>query len=168
MRRLVPLILIVVSAVMLSSCTKSIMTDTKTENSSSAQILNSAETGIQPGNKIKENGDNVYTDNSGIFSFKMSGYKGEISIEVHDGKYYGTIKFSNWGNGTPQPLNDLKVTENKIYFKRIIRTKDDLIKYGGTAYFEQDFYGIFTEDRKKIKGYYMYAGTQDSWEAVKN
>jgi hypothetical protein len=167
MKRLIPFILIITSSVILSTCGKSVITDNKTENSSSAEILNSTETGIQPGDKIKDQGIKAATDRSGIFSFKMSGYKGEITLEVQDGKYYGTIKFFNWGNGTPQPLNDLKVTEDKIYFKRIIRTKEDLNKYGGTAYFEQDFYGVFTEDRKKIKGYYIYAGTQDSWEAVK-
>ena len=97
----------------------------------------------------------------------MSGYKGEIFIGVKDGVFYGTIKFYNWGNGAPQPLKNLKVNEDRVYFIRSITTKEEIVKYGGTDRFTQEFYGIFSKDRKIIRGYYRYAGTQDSWEAVK-
>lgn len=104
---------------------------------------------------------------SGLYDIKVSGYKGEIFIGIADGKLYGTIKFFNWGNGVPQPLLNLRINDDKIYFRRVINTREDLIKYGGTAYFEQDFYGIFSQDKKIIKGYYKYFGTQDNWEAIK-
>ncbi len=122
---------------------------------------------IIPGNSVDESGVSDLSAHSGTFTVTMSGYRGEIFIGVADGKFYGTIKFFNWGNGVPQPLINLKVNDDKIYFKRAIKTREELLKYGGTDFFEQDFYGIFSSDRKTIKGYYRYIGTQDNWEAVR-
>ena len=162
MKKIISFHLIIAAALIFTACTKSIKTDTDTNIPPKEE-----EVKIVPGNSIEESGIKDILNHSGRFDVSMSGYKGELFIGIDKGRFYGTIKFFNWGNGVPQPLNDLKVTEDKIYFKRVIKTKEDLIKYGGTAYFEQDFYGIFTEDGKMIKGYYRYIGTQDNWEAIK-
>jgi hypothetical protein len=154
------------SVLLSAGCGKSSTTGGTLKN----PVNNAADTGknlILPGNSIRESGIKDLSSHSGKFDLSMSGYKGELFIGIADERFYGTIKFFNWGNGVPQPLTDLKVNEDKIYFKRVIKTKEDLIKYGGTAYFEQDFYGIFTADKKTIKGYYRYTGTQDNWEAIK-
>jgi len=149
-----------------SGCGKSLKTDLTPPvgDNTSSNIQNE---NILPGNSIKESGVKDISIHSGSFALTMSGYKGELFIGIADGRFYGTIKFSNWGNGIPQPLINLKVNEDKIYFRRVIKTKQDLIKYGGTDYFDQEFYGIFTPDKKTIKGYYRYIGTQDNWDAVK-
>ena len=163
MNRTISLFAIVILVLALAVCKKTIKTDVKTDRIESAAENDK----ILPGNSTDESGVKNIGTHSGSFDVKMSGYKGELFIGIAGGKFYGTIKFFNWGNGVPQPLHDLKITEDKIYFKRIIKTKEDLLKYGGTAFFEQDFYGIFTSDKKTIKGYYRYIGTQDNWEAVK-
>ncbi len=158
--------LILLITLIFSGCGKSLIKNETVVN----PVSNTADTvtnQILPGNSIRESGIEDISSISGEFNFTMSGYKGELFIGIADERFYGTIKFFNWGNGVPQPLTDLKVSEDKIYFKRVIKTKEDLIKYGGTAYFEQAFYGIFTADKKTIKGYYRYIGTQDNWGALK-
>lgn len=167
MKRFSLCLIIITTTVMLISCGKAVKTDPAGNNVSDNAGINKTESGKQPGNEIKKTEIKDILDHTGVFALTMSGYKGEITIESLDGKLTGTIKFYNWGNGVSQPVNDLRITDNKIYFKRMIKTREDLIKYGGTAYFEQDFYGIFSEDKKMIKGYYRYSGTQDGWEAVK-
>ena len=159
--------LIIITAVMLISCAKTVKTDPAGNDALKDAVVNKSESAKEPVNETADIETKDIAIHAGVFTLTMSGYKGEITIDSQDGKLAGTIKFYNWGNGVPQPLTDVRITDNKIYFKRVIKTREDLIKYGGTAYFEQDFYGIFTEDKKKIKGYYRYAGTQDSWEAVK-
>lgn len=157
---------IVLTVLIISGCVKSLKTDETVKDPGNSEVHIIANP-LFPGNSIQESGIKDIVSHTGEFDVSMSGYKGELFIGIANGRFYGTIKFFNWGNGVPQPLIDLRVTEDKMYFKRIIKTKDDLIKYGGTAYFEQDFYGIFTADKKIIKGYYRYIGTQDNWEAVK-
>lgn len=122
---------------------------------------------IFKGNSVKDSGISDLENHTGLFDVSMSGYRGEIFIGVADGMFYGTIKFYNWGNGTPQPLKDLRVNEDRVYFIRSITTREEIEKYGGTATFSQEFYGIFSKDGKIIRGYYRYTGTQDSWEAVR-
>jgi hypothetical protein len=161
---------IILSIFLIAGCTNALKTDSAVidpvNNTLTDTEVNKTDP-ILPGNNIQDSGVKDIASHSGEFSITMSGYKGELFIGISNERFYGTIKFFNWGNGVPQPLTDLKVSEDKIYFKRVIKTKEDLIKYGGTAYFEQDFYGIFTADKKTIKGYYRYTGTQDNWEAKK-
>lgn len=156
-------------ALIMTGCRKSVKIDSVIP--SSDKDTNGAETTVTEqqkyGNSVSDSGIKDIVNHSGNFDVKMSGYKGELFIGIADNKFYGTIKFFNWGNGVPQPLINLKITDDKIYFKREIKTKEDLVKYGGTAFFEQEFYGIFTADKKMVKGYYRYLGTQDNWEAVK-
>ncbi|HNX23360.1 MAG TPA: hypothetical protein PKG60_04890 [Spirochaetota bacterium] len=166
MKQIIIFIAIIITAFTLTVCRKSMNRDTISAETNGSSSSIAADV-ILPGNNVNESGITDISNHTGLFDVSMSGYKGELFLGIADGKFYGTIKFFNWGNGVPQPLNDLKVTEDKIYFKRIIKTKEDLIRYGGTAYFEQDFYGIFTLDKKTIKGYYRYIGTQDNWEALK-
>lgn len=166
MYRFLSISTIILTALIITGCEKSLRTDTVTNNINGTTSNVEADK-ILPGNSVNESGVKDISSHSGVFDVSMSGYKGELFIGIADGRFYATIKFFNWGNGTPQPVTDLKITEDKIYFKRIIKTKEDLIKYGGTAFFDQDFYGIFTADKKTIKGYYRYIGTQDNWEAIK-
>ena len=166
MNKQLPTLAVVLTVLLITGCTKSFKTGEAIKDNGNYEVNTSANP-ILPGNSIQESGINDIVSHTGKFEVSMSGYKGELFIGIANGRFYGTIKFFNWGNGIPQPLTDLKLTEDKIYFKRVIKTKEDLIKYGGTAYFEQEFYGIFTADKKTIKGYYRYIGTQDNWEAVK-
>lgn len=167
MYRFLNIINIILTVLIITGCGKSISTDTVTDNIKGTTPNVEADK-IITGNSVNESGVKDISSHSGVFDVSMSGYKGELFIGISEGRFYATIKFFNWGNGTPQPVTDLKITEDKIYFKRAIKTKEDLVKYGGTAYFDQDFYGIFTADKKTIKGYYRYIGTQDNWEAIKN
>lgn len=154
-----------------SGCVKKNLSDEKSSGTSlgstSGNITSAENKDIIKGNSVKESGIDDTENHIGLFSVTMSGYQGEIFIGVSDGMFYGTIKFSNWGNGTPQPLKELKVNEDRVYFVRSITSREEIEKYGGTAMFTQEFYGIYSKDRKIIRGYYRYAGTQDSWEAVK-
>jgi hypothetical protein len=163
MNKTISLLLIIASLLTLTVCGKTVKTDNRPpENTPVADGVI-----VLPGNSVIDSGVTDISSHSGLFDMSMSGYKGELFIGIADGKFYGTVKFYNWGNGVPQPLTDLRISEDKIYFKRVIKTKEDLIKYGGTAFFEQDFHGIFTPDKKTIKGYYRYIGTQDNWQAKK-
>lgn len=154
-------------------CAKKNLTDeagtipSQDEASVNVEKNHNRESGIVKGNSIKDSGVTDAENHTGTYDFKMGAYKGEIFIGVADGAFYGTILFHNWGNGIPQPLKNLKVNEDRIYFIRSLTTREEIDKYGGTAVFTQEFYGIFSKDRKIIRGYYRYAGTQDSWEAVK-
>ncbi len=125
----------------------------------------SGDGGNTSGNGKVSNGQSEVQKIEGHFNFRMAGYKGVLSIENKDGLLSGTIVFHNWGNGVPHPLRNFKVNGNRIYFKRSMQTREELQKYGGTTYFSQDFYGIFSDDFSKIKGYYRYLGAQDNWEA---
>ncbi len=122
---------------------------------------------IIKGNSVAESGIDNIENYTGTFNVAMSGYKGEVFIGVADGAFFGTIRFFNWGNGTPEPLKNLKVNDDRIYFVRSILTKEEIERYGGTATFTQEFFGIFSKDKHLIRGYYRYVGTQDNWEAVK-
>ena len=173
MKKTVSFIIVAVASLVIISCDKNIKTDTASGKTASAgngkgeTVTGKDITGGISGNSVKESGITDIDNHTGNFIITFSQYKGELFIGISEGKFYGTIKFFNWGNGVPQPLTDLKVTEKKIYFRRVINRKEDLLKYGGTAFFDQQFYGIFTEDKKTIKGYYRLTGTQDNWKAVK-
>jgi len=166
MKNITILLLILTTVSLMTFCAKSVKKDSVNINANEISSDKFAEK-ILPGNNVSESGVKDITTHSGQFDITMSGYRGEIFIGIAEDRFYGTIKFYNWGNGVPQPLTDLKISDDKIYFKRTIKTKEDLIKYGGTAFFDHDFYGIFTPDKKTIKGYYRFTGTQDNWEAVK-
>ena len=137
-------------------CAKKNITDeagiitSQDETSVNVEQHNNDGTGIIKGNSIKDSGITDAANHTGTFDVKMGAYKGEIFIGVADGAFYGTILFYNWGNGVPQPLKNLKVNEDRIYFIRSLTTKEEIDKYGGTAAFTQDFYGIFSKDRKII------------------
>ena len=118
-----------------------------------------------PGNSVIESGVKDIKSAAGTFDVSMGQFKGELKIDVIDGRFYGTLKFYNWGNGTPQPLKNLRINNDRIYFVRSITTKEELERYGGTAYFTQEFYGIFSGDGTLIRGYYRFLGAQDNWEA---
>ena len=154
-------------------CTKKIITEepgniTSQDETSGNPVSGAGEnTEIIKGNSVTESGITDAVSHSGTFDIKMGDYKGEIFIGIADGSFYGTILFYNWGNGTPQPLRNLKVNDDRIYFIRSITSREEIERYGGTATFTQEFYGIFSKDREIIRGYYRYAGTQDSWEAIK-
>lgn len=167
MKKFIMYILITASTIMFLSCKTAVKSDSITGEIQKDQVIAGSESDkkqeIKAGNPESKETEDV----AGMYMLTMSGYRGELLLENTDGKLSGMIKFYNWGNGTPQPLTDLRISDNKIYFKRVINTKEDLIRYGGTAFFEQDFYGIFSADKKKIKGYYRYAGTQDGWKADK-
>lgn len=165
MKKFLLILSIIFTVLIITVCGKTVIKDpVSSDTNNISEVQNDS---ILPGNSVNDSGIKDITNHVGLFDVSMSGYKGELFIGITDGKFYATIKFYNWGNGTPQPVTDLKVTDDKIYFKRVINTKEDLLKYGGTAFFEQDFYGIFTSDKKTIKGYYRYIGTQDNWEAIK-
>lgn len=167
---LLPVLLIIL---LISGCAKKNITGGAGNNTSQDQPSGNVEnngnekTEIIKGNSVKESGITDALNHTGSFEVKMGDYKGEIVLGISEGAFYGTILFFNWGNGTPQPLKELRVNEDRIYFVRSITTREEIDKYGGTAVFKQEFYGIFSKDRKIIRGYYRYAGTQDSWEAVK-
>jgi len=129
------------------------------------QVGNKEENRSMPGNAVNESGVSDINIITGTFNVAMGTYKGELELKVKDGRFYGTLKFNNWGNGTPQPLKNLRINNDRIYFVRSITTKDELTLYGGTAFFTQEFYGIFSSDGSLIRGYYRYLGAQDNWEA---
>jgi|GEM_PF-815445 len=136
------------------------------KNQNGNVVKNGSESGGITENKGNStNGDGVKATFQGDFHFSMSGYKGVLSLKEADGKVSGTLKFNNWGNGVPQPLKKLSIKGDRIYFERSMQTREELSKYGGRAYFKQDFYGIFSSDFSNIKGYYRYLGAQDNWEA---
>lgn len=164
MKKIIMLISIVFISILFMTCGKSVK-KISSDKETVKEVMNTSPETIESENVIQKNIPEDISLHSGEFTVTMSGFKGELVLSNMDGVYSGTIKFFSWGNGIPQPLTDLKITDDKIFFKRVIKTREDLTKYGGTAFFEQDFYGIFTADKKTIKGYYRYTGTQDNWEA---
>lgn len=146
-------------------CSKKNISDTNSQIENKQPLTENNDKTTIPGNTVKESGVTDIKNRTGTFEVYMGSYKGELLIAVKDGRFYGTLKFSNWGNGTPQPLKDLRINNDRIYFVRSITTRDELKIYGGTAFFTQEFYGIFSSDGSLVRGYYRYLGAQDNWEA---
>jgi hypothetical protein len=113
----------------------------------------------------KETGVIEYKFYVGSYRLKMSGFTGVLNITFTEGAYQGTIYFENWGNKTPQPLKNLKIREKKIYFIRSITTEEEKIKFGSSRYFQQTYYGLFSDDGMMIRGYYNDSGAENKWEA---
>ena len=124
----------------------------------------SAETGEVNG---PENGDvekNMFT---GSFKLRLSSYKGTLIIKKKSGSYYGYMVFKDWGGGRPHELKKISIdiNERKIFFIRSIRTPEEAKKFNAGRYFVQKYYGEFTVDGKRIKGYYIDSGAESSWQA---
>lgn len=162
--KLFVIIITILSLSLLSSCSGK---KVKLDSSPAEDTGNTGKTGeiLIPGNSVKESGVKDIKSAAGTFDVSMGQFKGELKIDVIDGRFHGTLKFYNWGNGIPQPLKNLRINNDRIYFVRSIRTKEELERYGGTAFFTQEFYGIFSGDGTLIRGYYRFLGAQDNWEA---
>jgi len=158
------IILIILSLSIITACSGK---KVKLDGTPSDNIERTGKTGeiLIPGNSVKESGLKDIKSATGTFDVSMGSFRGELKIDVIDGRFYGTLKFYNWGNGVPQPLKNLRINNDRIYFVRSITTKEELERYGGTAYFTQEFYGIFSGDSRLIRGYYRFLGAQDNWEA---
>jgi hypothetical protein len=118
-----------------------------------------------PGNSISD------VDNPekyvGEYNAYISNFKATITLFIINNKFYGEIKYEQWGNGLPQPLKDLKITDNKIFFIRSISTDQEIKKFNSNRFFKQQYHGIFSNDHKQVKGYFIEAGAEASWRAFK-
>ena len=103
----------------------------------------------------------------GEYEAYIANFKAIITLSIRNNKFYGEIRFSDWGNGLPQPLKGLNIAENKIFFIRSVETEEELKKYGSSRFFKQRFHGVFSTDQKKIKGYFIESGAESSWGAFK-
>ncbi len=137
---------------------------------------NNAEKNTSPdrsGNMIESFPGNSISDTlnpeqlAGEYTVYISNFKAKIRIYIFNNKFYGDIRFEEWGKRLPQPLKDLNISGNKIYFIRSITTAEDMEKYGSARFFRQQFHGFFSDDRKRIKGYYLEAGAEASWWGVR-
>lgn len=162
------IIILILTLALFAACSKKGLIENSISTGGDFIPADSAEVVLIPGNSVIDSGVEDLKTATGTFNVTMGPYRGELATYVKDGRFYGTLKFYNWGNGTPQPLKNLRINNNRIYFVRSITTKDELERYGGTAYFTQEFFGIFSADGNLIRGYYRYLGAQDNWEAKRN
>lgn len=131
------------------------------------------------GNKIKKNSsDNdhgISKKNESDLSFSFSGdyritirgFTGILALKKIGAGYEGTIYYRDWGKGVPMPLHNLKINDNKIYFERSVRSREELKKYGGSRYFTQKYTGLFSKDGKMIRGTFVDSGAEANWHAEK-
>ncbi|MBN2041741.1 MAG: hypothetical protein JW864_17020 [Spirochaetes bacterium] len=158
-------IIIFLSVVLLGNaflnCSTQVKKDAAADNKISAVPLKED----HPGNAVTDvsNPD----DFPGEYEAYISNFKAIITLRVRNNKFYGEIRFSSPGSGVPQPLKDLTIADNKIYFIRSVETEEELKKYGSSRFFKQTFHGGFSADRKKIKGYFIESGAESSWGAFK-
>lgn len=119
-----------------------------------------------PGKKtVKEE---VYNLNPpGTFRLHVAGFRGTLKIWKEDGKYNGTVKFIGWGTGVPQPVKNLNINVNRIYFVRSVTNEEDMKKYGGSKFFKQEFHGVYNNDSSKISGYYKQGGIEYRFAAYR-
>jgi len=135
--------------------------------------------------KIVKNDDNASTSDNGNDStdpddieylkglsgaYKIiiaEGFTGRLVLKIDKGSFTGTIQFDNWGNGLPEPLKDIRINREKIYFIRSIQTQEELKKFGSTRFFKQHFFGKILENGKRIKGYFIDSGVETAWRADK-
>ncbi len=116
--------------------------------------------------QLKE-GRRVTSENKryiGRYQIRMTGFQGDLVIQNRGGVFAGTIRFDNWGKGQAQALKNVIITGRKIYFIRSITTGEELEKFGAKRYFQQEFYGRFSEDGRLVRGYFKDSGGQNSWE----
>ncbi len=124
---------------------------------------------------LKPSGDNETGQKSGSYDKKylgsyrirLTGFTGKLIVFSDDGILKGSIQFTSWGKGKKQPLKKVSIKGRKIYFIRSVSTKKELEEFGGSRYFEQVFFGEFSDDGKTIKGYFKDSGGQNSWDGRK-
>ncbi len=117
---------------------------------------------------MKKNSDNISGSFSGKYIVIIRGFRGELVLKKTATGYSGTIFFKNWGKGVPIPVRKLRINNNKIYFYRSVKNREELLKYGGSRYFDQKYSGFFSKDGSRIRGTFIDSGTQANWEAKKS
>ena len=116
--------------------------------------------------KDKETGETIYVNKvTGLFKMRIADITGILKILYKDNRFQGTLLFKKLGKGKPYLLKNLKVNNKKIYFVRSVTTKEELEKHGLSSYFKQEFHGIFSNDSKRIKGFYNQTGVIIRWIA---
>jgi len=103
----------------------------------------------------------------GSYRLRITGFTGVLKLYEEDDALKGTIQFSSWGRGKEQPLKKVRITGEKIYFIRSVSTRRELEEFGGSRYFKQEFYGSFSGDGSRVKGYFKDSGAQNSWDGRK-
>ncbi len=104
---------------------------------------------------------------AGEYKIVLEEYQGVLTIMKRGGGYRGTLRFVNWGTGAAEELKNFSIRNNSIYFLRSITSSDDLVKYGSSRYFRQEFHGEFSEDGRSLNGYYNETGVEIKWYARK-
>lgn len=101
----------------------------------------------------------------GNYQINASGHIGVMTIIAKEGRWYGAVRFPNWGKGAWEPLKELTIRGENITFTRSVNNRVEQTKTGSPSYFTQQYAGSYSEGNAVIKGYYRREGAQYQWEA---
>ena len=152
-------------------------TDTKKvkdiEKTNTSETVNSSSNDKEEidNTKNEENKTEVKTAKSfeGNYKIYLGKFEGLLQIKFLANKVYsGSIQFTNWGTGKPQPIKKLRINGRDLYFIRSITTPNERKLYGAKSNFTHIYRGKFSKDGSSIIGRYQYRGGIFNWRAKKS
>ena len=116
----------------------------------------------------EENNKGKYDNNLlGTYKINVAGHEGYLYLKQKNNRLYGGVKFPNWANGVYEPLKNIKIEKNRIYFTRSATSIKEVRRIGASSYFTQTYSGTYYAKGREIKGFYKHSGAKHSWKAEK-
>ncbi|MCE9596474.1 MAG: hypothetical protein K8S54_00760 [Spirochaetia bacterium] len=101
----------------------------------------------------------------GTYRIDVSGHKGLLYIYSLPGGYPGaTLHFQNWGKHIPEPLGNVAIQGNRIYFVRSCAGRR-CSEIGATGPFRQEYNGELSQDGANLVGQYSGGQSGSGWVA---
>ncbi|MBL8019954.1 MAG: hypothetical protein JNM27_09840 [Leptospirales bacterium] len=103
----------------------------------------------------------------GTYRVDVSGHKGLLYIySLPGGSPGATIHFQNWGKHVPEPLGNVVIQGNRIYFLRSCSGRR-CAEIGATAAFRQEYTGELSPDGTLLNGQYSGGQSGSGWVATR-
>lgn len=103
----------------------------------------------------------------GTYRVDVSGHKGILYIySLPGGSPGATLHFQNWGKHIPEPLANVTIQGNRIYFVRSCAGRR-CAEIGATGPFRQDYTGELTPDGVTLSGQYTGGQSGSGWVATR-
>jgi hypothetical protein len=101
----------------------------------------------------------------GQYDIEAGGHKGELSIFLsQNGSIGAIVRFTNWGTRQPEYLTGVRVTGNRIDFRRAC-TGTECRRIGSPHDFHQDYTGTLDPVAREIRGNYSGSHSSGTWVA---
>lgn len=101
----------------------------------------------------------------GKYKILASGHTGYLYLRAKNGQVYGVVRFPQWANGVNEGLRGVRIAGNALYFSRAVTSEHERKRIGINYYFTQRYNGRYTQNGRRIEGYYLRDGVKSSWSA---